>query len=441
MGRTKIDYLTHVWNPIAMRCTPCSPGCLNCWHLRMCKRLAGNPGIARDERRAYAGGPFVLNQKKLEAPLHWRKPARIGVQFMGDWMHWGISDDWIYQIWLVMIKSPQHTFFTLTKRPERLAAWLRLQNKKCDFPTLQNVFLGVTVCNQAEADQKIPELLRLPGFKKWVSVEPCLSQIDLTPWLYSDRLYKNLLGGHYEGEREGIFSASGNGLVRGGLRERNCISEGSVNRRESDRVQAIYENDPEEGKSREVHFQGSSKNNVYNRDKTKDGGLFTSDNLDDGESCGYSRRVGNKSQRRKSQEQFTAKPGSGNETTKQPSCGKNTESYGEKSEEGTSVSDKRVMQIKNNDPKRNSQSFRIMREHGEQYIPSEIMEKPSRLSWIVAGAETGPGARPAHPDWFRNLRDECQAAGVPFFLKKIGKLFTHGPQGRTLDGREWNETP
>jgi len=44
-----------------------------------------------------------------------------------------------------------------------------------------------------------------------------------------------------------------------------------------------------------------------------------------------------------------------------------------------------------------------------------------RLDWIVCGGETGPNARPCHPDWVRNLRDQCQAAGVPFFFKQWGQ--------------------
>ena len=40
------------------------------------------------------------------------------------------------------------------------------------------------------------------------------------------------------------------------------------------------------------------------------------------------------------------------------------------------------------------------------------------LHWVIAGAESGPGARPARDDWFRSLRDQCRAAGVPFFLKQ-----------------------
>ena len=44
----------------------------------------------------------------------------------------------------------------------------------------------------------------------------------------------------------------------------------------------------------------------------------------------------------------------------------------------------------------------------------------SGLDWVICGGETGPGARPMHPDWVRSLRDQCQAAGVPFFFKSWG---------------------
>jgi protein gp37 len=42
------------------------------------------------------------------------------------------------------------------------------------------------------------------------------------------------------------------------------------------------------------------------------------------------------------------------------------------------------------------------------------------LDWVIAGGESGPKARPSHPDWFRSLRDQCQTAGVPFFFKQWG---------------------
>ena len=45
----------------------------------------------------------------------------------------------------------------------------------------------------------------------------------------------------------------------------------------------------------------------------------------------------------------------------------------------------------------------------------------SGLDWVICGGETGPDARPVHPDWMRGLRDQCQSAGVPFFFKSWGE--------------------
>lgn len=53
---------------------------------------------------------------------------------------------------------------------------------------------------------------------------------------------------------------------------------------------------------------------------------------------------------------------------------------------------------------------------GLEFTPSEIRA----ISWVIAGGESGHGARPSHPDWFRSLRDQCVEAGVPFLFKQWG---------------------
>lgn len=62
------------------------------------------------------------------------------------------------------------------------------------------------------------------------------------------------------------------------------------------------------------------------------------------------------------------------------------------------------------------------------------------LDWIIAGGESGPNARPAHPDWFRSARDQCQAAGVPFFFKQWGEWApgeVAGPNERPINAATW----
>jgi protein gp37 len=62
------------------------------------------------------------------------------------------------------------------------------------------------------------------------------------------------------------------------------------------------------------------------------------------------------------------------------------------------------------------------------------------LDWVIAGGESGPGARPMAEEWVRSIRDQCVRADVPFHFKQWG-----GPvksiKGRTLDGRTWDEAP
>lgn len=65
------------------------------------------------------------------------------------------------------------------------------------------------------------------------------------------------------------------------------------------------------------------------------------------------------------------------------------------------------------------------------------------LDWVICGGETGPGARPMHPDWARGLRDQCSAAGVPFYFKQWGAWLAvdqpwrqDNPKPRA-DGERW----
>jgi protein gp37 len=79
-------------------------------------------------------------------------------------------------------------------------------------------------------------------------------------------------------------------------------------------------------------------------------------------------------------------------------------------------------------------------------LPSSFL-KLGRSAWAITGGESGRKPRPSQPDWFRSLRDQCVAAGVPFHFKQWGEygsdLVKIGKKtaGRALDGREWDELP
>lgn len=65
------------------------------------------------------------------------------------------------------------------------------------------------------------------------------------------------------------------------------------------------------------------------------------------------------------------------------------------------------------------------------------------IDWVIAGGETGPGARRADPEWLESLRDQCIAGDVPFFFKGHGtEAMRKSDSGyMLLDGREWREFP
>lgn len=178
MQKTNISYLTHTWNPIAMRCSRVSEGCRECWHLRTADRLCKNPGLPEDERRALAGeGPFVLRERELEAPLRLKRPSVIGVQFMGDPFHEDVPDEFRDQVYAVMHGCDRHTYLSLTKRPDNLLRYSQTHFLP-GYQGVGHIWHGVTICNQAEHDAKIDDFLWVPG-RKFLSLEPLLGPVDL----------------------------------------------------------------------------------------------------------------------------------------------------------------------------------------------------------------------------------------------------------------------
>ena len=246
------EWWTRTWNPVT-GCSPVSEGCRNCWAQRMARRLAGRCG--------YPGGDGfapTLHGDRLGEPVKRRQREVYFVCGMGDLFHPDVPLEWIAWVWNIMATRGHgcHTFMILTKRPERAAKILAGQL------VVPNVWVGVSVEDQATAGKRIPWLLRTPAAHRFVSYEPALGPVDL---------------------RTGIYAHPNGGRA------------------------------------------------------------------------------------------------------------------------GTSL---------------------------------------DGIDLLIAGGETGPGARPSHPDWFRSVRDQCAAAGVDFHFKQWG---SHYPAddlaGRDLDGREHNAGP
>ena len=316
---TGIEWTDATWNPIR-GCSRVSEGCRNCYAEKVAYRFSGHgqpyEGLVRvdvaGERKPEWSGQVRFVENHLLDPLRWKEPRRIFVNSMSDLFHSFVSLDVIDRIFSVMARVPKHTFQVLTKRPERMQAYMsdprtnvrisqqagmRLHEHRWPLP---NVWLGVSVEDQKAADVRIPLLLQTPCAVRFISAEPLLGPVRLTG----------------------------------------------------------------------VH------NDEYDLDYLT-GELIETDL--------YSRR--------------------------------------------------------------------------ERLFYSE------RISWVIVGGESGPGARPMHPDWARSLRDQCVRARVPFFFKQWGDYLpamcdgpvmngeqvlnaSNQPQrvgkkaaGAMLDDREWKQFP
>ncbi len=166
------------WNCI-LGCKKVSPGCRNCWALSMMKRgAAQNTKYGRDCRGALNAnrqewlGAAVLRDEALNKPLRWKRPRTVAVNWLGDMWRPEVPWGWKAFILSKAIKASQHQYLFLTKRPEELAGDLTSSDLS------DNWWFGASVCNQAEADEKIPHLLRIPG-QRWLSLEPLLGPVDL----------------------------------------------------------------------------------------------------------------------------------------------------------------------------------------------------------------------------------------------------------------------
>ena len=79
----------------------------------------------------------------------------------------------------------------------------------------------------------------------------------------------------------------------------------------------------------------------------------------------------------------------------------------------------------------------MSKERGTESVYGNALKGDPHLNWIVCGGESGPGARPMHPDWAVSCCDQCQNSKIPFFFKQWGG----NHKSRWLYSREWNEFP
>ncbi len=229
-----IEWTDATWNPV-VGCSIVSPGCTNCYAMRMAARIEK---MMPPERRGQAilphhytaltkpsnAGPVwtgrvnIAPNRIFTQPLRWTKPKRIFVNSMGDLFHESIPDELIDSVFAVMALCPQHVFQVLTKRAARMRDYCsdnnvsaRIWPLACEMgqpgralsATLvkfgspwrrPNVWLGVSAERQQEWDERKEHLRTTPAAVRFASFEPLLGQI-VEPRPMSDYLEWAIVGG------------------------------------------------------------------------------------------------------------------------------------------------------------------------------------------------------------------------------------------------------
>lgn len=229
---TKIEWTEATWNPI-VGCSIVSPGCTNCYAMKMAARIERmSPGLEHyrgltqpsKAGAVWTGKVARAPDRTLLEPLRRKRPTMYFVNSMSDLFHEDVTDEWIDRILAVMALCPQHTFQVLTKRAKRMRTYFEGQRARREAlgelmfevggeqrqgwyapeydgkrawmgicVPLPNVWLGVSAERQKEADERIPELLATPAAVRFVSAEPMLGHINLVqslnvkPWTATDR--------------------------------------------------------------------------------------------------------------------------------------------------------------------------------------------------------------------------------------------------------------
>ena len=214
MSITNIEWTDRVWNPVT-GCQKVSPGCKHCYAEGVAHRFWATqypqvpvgPSLPDGGPTAWRDRQFtdvLTHEDRLLEPLSWKKPSRVFVNSMSDLFHEDVPDGFIDEVFATMAAGHRHTYQVLTKRPERMRAYMSAADLEerihwaslnrfghtPDFDPsvdswttgrwpLPNVWLGVSVEDQQRADERIPLLLQTPAAVRFISAEPLLGPIDL----------------------------------------------------------------------------------------------------------------------------------------------------------------------------------------------------------------------------------------------------------------------
>lgn len=176
---SKIEWTHHTFNPW-WGCSKVSPACKNCYAEAWAKRVGSNVWGKDSARRFFS-------ESHWKEPFKWNKEAekdgvnrRVFCASMADVFERRAElTPWRAKLWTLIESTPNLTWLLLTKRPQ----WVLKMSPWAYSKWPNNVWIGTTVENQNYAEKRIPILQEIPASIRFLSCEPLLSEIDLSPFL------------------------------------------------------------------------------------------------------------------------------------------------------------------------------------------------------------------------------------------------------------------
>ena len=450
-GKTKIEWTNGgaTWNPIT-GCSVVSPGCTNCYAMHLAgTRLKHHPSRAGLTDMTKTGpvwnGQVRFNQSWLDQPLRWRKPRMIFVCAHGDLFHEDVPDAWIDRVFAVMALAPQHTFQCLTKRAGRMAMYMHGNPLPRVSALIYNAMheQGTSATFQRAVRDRF----------KWSDLaggEAPRSGGEAGRGLRNRRSHQSLQMGKGGIPTEAGLSAGDGNNRRAEDRDRGA-SAGLASCKRSDSQGA--DDQPQE---RDKDRQSAGKFGVGHD------GRATSSRSGSAERQSQSPAGEQAPQNEIDRGRCSGDPGT-------PRRGLDGQGYrGSLRHEGSSNLcdllpedlEARIdwplpnvwLGISAEDQTRADERIPdlLATPAAVRWVSAEPLLGPidfdailfdharalPRLDWIVVGGESAQnkGARPMDPDWARSIRDQCAAAGVPFFMKQMANK---APIPEDLMVRQW----
>ncbi len=172
---SSIEWTEATWNPV-VGCSVLSPGCTNCYAMRMAHRLTamGQEKYAGTTRisagRPKWNGTVRVDDNSIDLPRSWKTGRMIFVNSMSDLFHHEVPLEAVQRIFATMRETPRHTYQILTKRSERL----EILSPSISWP--ENVWMGVSVEN-ADYLYRVNNLRNCGARTKFLSLEPLLGPL------------------------------------------------------------------------------------------------------------------------------------------------------------------------------------------------------------------------------------------------------------------------